>query len=246
MKKLFTILAMSAFSLNAFADHTPEHKAADAKAAVQSKAADAKTAVDAKATDMKAAATTEAKMAEQKMPEMNLPPGVTAEQMAEAMKLGAPSEAHKKLDAFAGKWNYTAKFWMDPKKKPEIMKGTSENTWILGGRFLQAKANGEATKDWPAFEGMGLTGYDNVKKEYTSTWMDNMSTAAMTATASFDDKTKSLNEKGSFSCPMEKGEKKFRSVWKVKGKDAYQYVSFMEGKDGKEVKAMEIEYKRAK
>jgi hypothetical protein len=222
MKKLFTILAVSALSFNAFADHTPEHKTSDAKAAAPSVGAD------------------------QKMPDMPLPPGVTPEQFAEAMKLGAPSDAHKKLDVFAGKWNYTAKFWMDPKKKPEVSTGTSDNNWILGGRFLQANAKGQATKDWPAFEGMGLTGYDNVKKEYTSMWVDNMSTSTMKSTAIFDDKAKTLTEKGTYHCPMKQAEQAYRSIWKVKGKDAYQYVSYMTDMNGKEFKAMEIDYKRAK
>jgi hypothetical protein len=240
-KTIVAALAVSAFALNVFADHTPEHKAAEAKAAVQTKATDAKAAATTTATDAKTAVAAEAKKVE-----MNLPPGVTAEQMAEAMKLGQPSDAHKKLEAFAGNWNFTAKFWMDPKKKPEISTGTSENKWILDGRFLQASAKGIATKDWPAFEGLGFTGYDNVKKEYTSMWIDNMSTGTMKSTATFDDKTKTLTEKGTYTCPMEKGDKKYRSVWKVKGKNAFQYVSFMEDANGKEFKAMEINYTRAK
>ncbi|MCB0272818.1 MAG: DUF1579 domain-containing protein [Bdellovibrionales bacterium] len=174
-------------------------------------------------------------------------PSITQEQMEEAMKLGAPSDAHKKLDAFVGNWTYTGKFWMDPsQKKPEVMTGTNENEWILGGRFLQAKATGEATNEWPAFEGMGLTGYDNVKQEYTSTWVDNMSTSTMSAAASFDDKAKTLTEEGSYFCPMTKSERHYRAMWKVTGKDSYKYISYMKDENGKEYKAMEIDYKRAK
>lgn len=238
-KTMIAAFAVCAFALNVFADHTPEHKAAEAKAATT--ATDAKAAATTTATTAKTTATAEAKKVE-----MNLPPGVTPEQMAEAMKLGQPSDAHKKLGAFEGRWNYVGKFWMDPAKKPVVMKGTSENTWILGGRFLQAKATGEAVNGMPAFEGMGLTGYDNVKQQYTSNWYDNMSTGTMTATASFDDKSKTLNEKGSYFCPMEKTEKNYRAVWKVKGKDTYQYASYMTDAKGKEVKTMEIEYRRAK
>ncbi|MEZ4846657.1 MAG: DUF1579 domain-containing protein [Bdellovibrionota bacterium] len=233
-KTIVAMLAVCAFAFNAFADHTPEHKTNNMKAAAHEHAADAKAAGQEKA-------------AEAKKTEMKLPPGMTAEQMEEAMKLGAPSDAHKKLSAFEGKWTYTGKFWMDPKqKKPEMMTGTSENTWVLGGRYLKAKAMGEASKDWPAFEGIGFTGYDNVKQEYTSIWMDNMTTSAMTATASFDDKAKTLTEKGTYHCPMKKSEQTYRSIWKVKGKDAYQYVSYMQDDNGKEYKAMEIEYRRAK
>lgn len=177
--------------------------------------------------------------------EMSLPPGVTPEQMEKAMKLGSPSDGHKKLDAFAGTWTYTTKFWMDPKGKPEVSKGVQENTWILDGRFLQSSVKGEATQNWPAFEGLGLTGYDNVQHTYTSTWMDTMSTSTMSAKASFDDKTRSLHENGTYICPVDKKEKEFRAVWQLKDQNTYQYVSFMRDKDGKEYKAMEIEYKRA-
>jgi hypothetical protein len=235
-KTLFVAFAVVTFAFSALADSSTHH-VTDTK--LEQTTSETKTTVDAKA----AAVTTKS---EKKMPEMTLPPGVTAEQMAEAMKLGAPSEAHKKLDAFAGKWNFTTKFWMDPKKKPEVMKGTAEHNWILGGRFLMANAKGEENKDWPAFEGMGLTGYDNVKKEYTSMWVDNMSTSTMKSTATFDDKAKTLTEKGTYNCPMKQAEQAYRSVWKIKGKDAFQYVSYMTDMNGKEYKAMEIEYKRAK
>lgn len=173
-------------------------------------------------------------------------PAMTAEQI-EMMKAGQPSDAHKKLEAFVGKWNYTGKFWMDPsQKKPEVMKGMTENDWVLGGRFIQQHAKGEAAQGMPTFEGIGTTGYDNVKKEYTSTWVDNMSTGMMAATASFDDKTKSFNETGTFSCPIAGDKKPFRAVWKIQGKDAYMYTWYITDANGKEFKSMEIAYKRTK
>jgi hypothetical protein len=174
-------------------------------------------------------------------------PGMSQEQMAEMMKLGSPSDAHKKLDAFVGKWDYTAKMWMDPaQKKPEVMKGSTDNNWILDGRFIQQHAKGEAMNGMPAFEGVGTTGYDNVKQVYTSSWMDNMSTGTMTATASFDDKTKTLNEKGTYSCPIAKDTKPFRATWKIEGKDAYKYIWYTTDANGKEFKSMEIAYTRTK
>jgi hypothetical protein len=119
MKKLFTILAVSVFSLNAFADHTPDHKTGTH---------DHKTH-EMKATDAKAATPAPTAAADKKA-EMPLPPGVTPEQMAEAMKLGQPSDAHKKLEAFVGKWNYTGKFWMDPKGKPDGLSHPGAKTSI--------------------------------------------------------------------------------------------------------------------
>ena len=234
MKKISMLaLAIVALSFNAFADHTPEHQVTNAVKKVEQKTTEVKASVEQKATEAKT--------------EMKMPEGTIEDHMAQAMKLGAPSDAHKKLDAFAGQWTFTAKFWMEPKqKKPEVSKGTNDNTWILGGRFLQTKTAGEATKAWPAFEGVGFVGYDNAKQQYTTTWMNNMSTGTESATATFDDKTKTLNVAGVYNCAMEKCEKKYRAVWKIKGKDAYSYTTYMNDKNNKEFKTMEIEYKRAK
>ncbi len=57
-------------------------------------------------------------------------------QMEKMKKLMGPSEAHKVLEPLAGKWNYTASFWMAPDAKPETSTGTSESEMIYGGRFL--------------------------------------------------------------------------------------------------------------
>src|SRR6266446_8336523 len=105
-------------------------------------------------------------MADQKKPEK----GMMDEQM---MKLGQPGEAHKRLEPLVGKWEYTVTWWMNPGKEPQVMKGTNENTLVMGGRFLQQQAHGETKENQPTFEGMGLTGYDNIKKSYTSMWVDN-------------------------------------------------------------------------
>ena len=232
MKKTILTTALVSMSLltQAFADHTAVHTTSQA---IEKKVAEVKTIASNEASSTTTATTATAT-------------SMTPDQMNEMLKLGSPSGSHKKLEAFVGQWNYIAKMWMDPKGQPMVTTGTSNNQWILGGRFLQAIAKGAATKDFPAFEGMGLTGFDNIKQAYTSSWVDNMSTSTMEATASFDDKTNTLSEKGTMMCPMEKREKAFRSMWKVKNKNSYQYVSYMTGMDGKEYKAMEIEYSRTK
>ena len=68
--------------------------------------------------------------------------------------------------------------WMAPGADPMVMDGTSENRWVMGGRYLEQRFNGNFMG--MPFEGIGYTGYDNVKKQYWGTWMDNMSTGMMT------------------------------------------------------------------
>ncbi len=158
-------------------------------------------------------------------------------------EFATPNENHQVLGALVGDWDYTIKWWMSPDAKPEISKGTSEVEWIMGGRFIQHEVEG--TSMGQPFEGLGVTGYDNEKKQYQSTWIDNMGTGIMTASGSYDAKTKTITDQGTFTCPGE-GQKSFRAVTKFIDPNNFTYEWFMAGPDGKEFRAMEIIYARKK
>ncbi len=164
--------------------------------------------------------------------------------LMEKMKaLTSPNEAHKALEAFAGKWTYTGQFKMTGDAPAQEMKGTSEITMIFGGRFLKQEIEGP----WMGenFNGIGYTGYDNVRQEYVSTWIDSVGTGIMTAAGQYDPATKTLNQVGANSCPLT-GEKARpgRSTWTVVDNAHTVYSSYGMGPDGKEFKAMEITYSR--
>ncbi|HWP91425.1 MAG TPA: DUF1579 domain-containing protein [Thermodesulfobacteriota bacterium] len=154
-----------------------------------------------------------------------------------------PNENHKVLGALVGDWDYTVKWWMTPDGEPEVSTGTSEVEWIMGGRFIQYEVEG--TSMGQPFEGLGITGYDNEKKQYRSVWIDNMGTGIMTASGSYDPNTKTITDQGTFSCPAE-GEKAFRAVTKIVDNNNFTYEWYMNGPDGKEFRAMEIVYTRKK
>ncbi|MBI1871214.1 MAG: DUF1579 domain-containing protein [Chlamydiae bacterium] len=136
------------------------------------------------------------------------------------------------------------KMKMDPSQPAQESKGISENHWIMGGRFLSQSAKGESMGQ--PFEGMGITGYDNVRGEYTSIWIDNMGTGIENATAQYDPATKTFSEKGSCSSPITGDkDKHFRAEWKIVDKDHYTYEMYTSGPDGKEFKNIEISYTRA-
>ena len=162
---------------------------------------------------------------------------------AEMQKYTTPNENHKALEPLVGQWKSSVKFWMMADAPPEVSEGTSENHWIMGGRFVEQDFKG--TSMGQPFEGMGITGYDTIRGEYASLWLDNMATGIMVASAQFDPATKSLNQNGTMSCPltMEKS-RPIRSVWKIVDNDHNTYVAFMNDKNGKEYKAMEIAYER--
>jgi len=178
----------------------------------------------------------DAKPADPKMQEM----------MKKMMAAGTPGPEHKVLADLVGDWTFTAKHWETPAGKPIVSTGTSTFKMILGGRWLQQDIKSEMM-GMPV-EGMGLTGYDNIKKKYQSLWFDNMGTGVMIGEGSFDAKSKTLTDGGKFSCPMTGGDRNYRAEWKLSGKNNFTYSMFGKGLDdtGKEFKQMEITYKRVK
>ena len=175
-------------------------------------------------------------------------PAMSPEKQAamEAMqRLGSPSEGHKALEPFAGSWTYTAQWWMSPDAPPEAMTGTATNSLIFGDRFLKQEFRGEA-EGQPPFEGVGFTGYDNLRKEYQTVWFDNVATGMMVGAGQFDAAAKALTDQGDFSCPVTmETHRPFRSVWTVVDQDHNTYANYMRAPDGREFKAMEIRYTRA-
>ena len=99
--------------------------------------------------------------------------------MQAMMAAMTPGEHHEHLKKLVGNHNYTMKMWMDPTAPPTESTGKRTAELLLGGRFLQEKFTG--TFMGMPFEGIGLMGYDNVKKEYVGTWIDNMGTGMMTS-----------------------------------------------------------------
>lgn len=169
--------------------------------------------------------------------------GMDPAQMERMQKAASPSEHHKILSGLVGEWTHVVKWRMDPAGKFEESTGKSSNRMIMDGRFLEQTATGESMGQ--PFKGLGLTGFDNIKGEYSSIWIDNMSTGMMVAAGKLDPKSNTIKESGTLSCPMT-GERnvKFRSDWHVISKDSYSYEMFTRAPDGTEFKSMEISYKR--
>jgi hypothetical protein len=114
----------------------------------------------------------------------------------------------------------------------------------MDGRFIQGDYKG--TFGGMAFQGLGLTGYDNVAKHFTATWADNMGTSIMLMTGHYDLATKVFTYKGDMDDMMKPGTKvKVRQIVKVQSDDAHT-MEWYETRGGKEVKTMEIAYHRQK
>lgn len=165
--------------------------------------------------------------------------------MKEWARMNGPSESHKIFGKYVGKWTATTTMWMDPSAPPAVEKGgTSEFSLMMDGRFLAQKMS-SSMMGMP-FEGFGTTGYDNFRKEYVSTWIDNISTATMKMTGTMKD-ADTLEMTGLMDEPMTgEKDKKVRSTetWTDENHFVWAMYDNIPGKG--EVKVMEINYARAK
>ena len=135
-----------------------------------------------------------------------LPPGMTAEQMAAWQKAMTPGAHHAELAAMAGDWSFSGTFWMAPDAPPQESKGVVHRTMVLGGRVMTETVVSEMMGE--KFEGLGMMGFDNVSGMYWGTWNDNMGTGLMTSTGTCT--AGKCEFKGSYNCPMIGGPKTIR------------------------------------
>ena len=165
------------------------------------------------------------------------------EMMAMMMKAAAPGPEHAALNPLAGSWKTVTKMWSEPGKDPESSEGTCERNWVLGGRYLVAKYKGMF--GGMAFEGMEVLGYDNMKKQYVSSWVDNFGTGiVMTTGPAMDPATKSFTLSGLMTDPSGR-EAMTREVTNIVDGNTYTMTMFAND-HGQEQKMMEITYTRVK
>jgi hypothetical protein len=161
-------------------------------------------------------------------------------QMAEMAK---PNEHHKALAALEGDWAVENTMQMTPDAQPMKSTGTSHNKMILGGRFLQGEFKG-TFMNMP-FEGVGLLGYDPMKKKHVSVWADSMSGGVMTSYGDCDGSCKTITFTDEVDDPSSGKKMPVRYVYTIESKDKYM-MEWYETHDGKEFKAMTIVYTRTK
>jgi hypothetical protein len=165
--------------------------------------------------------------------------------MMEAMtKAATPGEPHKKLETMIGTWDTKVTMWMDPSKPPEESTGTSENRWVLGNRYVQQTFEG--TFMGQPFSGIGYTGYDNITKKYTGTWMDTGSTSMMNMTGKAEADGKVMKFSGTMNDPMTGKACKLTSKVTVADNDHHTMEMWGPDPSGKVYKMMEITYARKK
>jgi hypothetical protein len=174
------------------------------------------------------------------------------EMMKQMIEMSKLNENHKLLSSRDGSWNYTIKMWMnpDPNAKPQESKGTATRKTVMGGRYVMMDVTGKMQmpgedgkmKDMQ-FKGMGLEGYDNIKKKFVSSWIDSMGTGIQFSEGTYDPATKTLTYTSEME-PVPGMKSQVREVIKIADNN-HMTLEWYENQGGGEKKTMEIAYTRA-
>ena len=155
-----------------------------------------------------------------------------------------PGDVHKMMAKWDGEWNEEISHWMKPDEKPTKSSASCVNKMILGGRYQESKHSGSFFGS--PFEGISTTGYDNKKKIFVSSWVDNMGTGIMNMEGTWDDQTKTMNLSGKCTDPMTGKDCKVRETFKIIDDDTQVMEMYMTQPGQKEYKTMEIKFTRKK
>lgn len=153
-----------------------------------------------------------------------------------------PGEAHQRMASWSGTWNGEVTMWMAPDAPPSKSTATAVNKMILGGRYQQTTI--KSSFNGQPFEGLSTLAYDNEKKMYISTWIDNMGTGLMLSQGPWDAASKSITFTGRMVDPTTRKEVEFREIFKPIDHNYQVTEMYATGPDGKEFKTMEIRYTR--
>jgi uncharacterized protein DUF1579 len=169
-------------------------------------------------------------------------PAMSAAEMEAMQKAATPGEPQKRLGRLVGDWTFTNTMWMAPGQPPATSTGTMHGVALMGGRYVEHTWKGDMMG--MPFEGRGTDGYDNVGKQYVSSWLDNMSTGIMYSTGSCDAAGKVCNYSGEMWDPMSGKKITSRSTITWMDDNTFKNEMYGPGPDGKDMKWMEIVAKR--
>ncbi len=174
-------------------------------------------------------------------------PGKVDEQaMMEAWtKAMTPGKNHELLKRMNGEWTTTMKAFMGgPDQPPMTSSGKATISSIMGGRYSKQEYSGNMMGT--EFQGLGITGFDNIRKLFVGSWVDSAGTGILTMTGGISPDEKTLTMFGQMDEPMT-GEigKTVKWVTEFKTADSFTFTAY-EVLYGKEFVAFQIEYARAK
>lgn len=168
----------------------------------------------------------------------------SAAMMKAWMDFATPGPMHQWMAGHVGTWEGEVSQWMDPAAPPAKSMARSEIKSIMNGLYITDQFSSNMMGQ--PFSGQAVMGYDNVKKKFLSTWIDNMGSGIIYMEGTYDEASKTLHLSGKQSDPGTGGQSDIRQEQKWLDNDTYVLSMFGTGHDGKEAKFMEGTFKRKK
>lgn len=154
-----------------------------------------------------------------------------------------PGDMHKWMAGHVGTWDADISSWMGG-PEPTKSKATEVVKMKVNGLYQVSEMS--ATMMGMPFQGQATLAYDNAKKLFVMTWIDNFGSGIMMMTGQYDAATKTLNLKGTQTDPVTGKDMNVRQEQKFIDDDNYVTTMYGDGPDGKEAKFMEGTFKRIK
>ena len=155
-----------------------------------------------------------------------------------------PGKEHALMASWNGDWLGTVTMWHAPGAPPETSKSTASNKMVMGGRYQVGTHTGSMMGQ--PFEGMSTLAFDNAKKVFVSTWVDNVGTGVMKLEGPWDEASKTMSLSGKCVDPTrgDGSEMVIRETLKMIDDKNQLLEMYGPDPDGKEFKMMEIKYTR--
>ena len=185
---------------------------------------------------------TTAKMTDQKTEAYVMPDSATM--MKNWQTFMTPGDVHKMMASWNGAWKSEITLWEQPGKEPMKSTGLVVNKMIMGGRYQESVNTGNMMG--MPFEGHGTLAYNNAKKVFESSWIDNMGTGIMLMSGPWDAATKTITLTGKGTDPATLTERDYKETFTVVDDNTQMMSMFGPGPDGKEWKMMELKFTRKK
>ena len=153
-----------------------------------------------------------------------------------------PGKMHEMLNKSSGVWTEEVTMWMASEATPIKSTMTAMNRMIMGNRYLQGMHRGSV--DGKMFEGISVIGYDNAKKSFVSTWIDNMGTGIMVMEGGWKEPNKIIEMTGKQADPLTGKDIKMRELFRFIDDNNQTLEMYSTPLASKEYKSMEIKYTR--
>lgn len=146
---------------------------------------------------------------------------------------------HHLLVQWSGHWREEIKLWATPNsKEPNTTPAIRDGRMAAEGRFLTSTTVGQI--GITPYEAQSVLGFDNAKKVFVKTWFDNLATSILVLEGTYDEKNNLVDFVGYTTDPLTRKPVKVHQIMRIIDPNTQILEVFVELKEGKETKSMEI------